>query len=545
MKMRLIMILLVMVTGLGFSTNSFVWNKNSQGIYESDVQKLLVDPMNDACIYAGTSKALYKSIDSGRNYRVILRLSGEAKGVNDIFIPSDDSEIVYAATDAGLYESLDGGREWKRIYFSSDADARRCLAVIRYGDMIYLGTQKGLFYKRRREAQWNQVKEGLDDAPVYYIDQDGRFLYASTLQSVFSLEKKTRKLQKIFSLGIGKSFDAGNVSDEVSTEVRDQSIKFIATLDFRPMRVLVAAAQGIYLSPDHGEDWELLPTGTIALEDLTSLLVFKNEKDCRQSLPECLKLMAGTKKGVFFLNDGKWMPVYKGMETNEINSLTKDARGTVYAATDRGIFYLPVKEALPSFYKTQNGQMTIVPEFQIDPGNLPTFDHEPSINDVHQMAIDYAEVSHEKIETWRRQARRKAWFPDLDVGVDADRDWGSSDSIWGSYSSGGQHYVGPDDKTWGEGIGWDVSMSWDLGDLVRSTDQTTIDSRSKMMVELRADILNEVTRLYFERRRNQIELAVSSMTDWRLKVEKEMRISELTALIDALTGGEFSQRITE
>ncbi|MCK5178414.1 MAG: hypothetical protein KAR32_02710, partial [Candidatus Omnitrophica bacterium] len=398
MKIRLILMLLVICTGLGFSGDSFVWNKNGQGTYEYDVQKLLVDPMNDAHIYAGTSKALYKSIDNGRNYRMILRLSGEPKGVNDIFIPSDDSEIVYAATDAGLYESLDGGKAWKRIYFSSDAKVQRCLSVIRYGDMIYLGTQKGLFYKRRREAQWNQVKEGLDDDPVYHIVQDGRFLYASTLQAVFRLEKKTRKLQKIFSLGIGKSFDTGNALDKISTGVRDQSIKFIEVLDFRPPHILVATTQGIYLSSDNGAGRDSLPTGNIALEDLTSLLVLGGEKGCRQSLSECLKLMAGTKKGVFFLNDGKWMPVYKGMETNEINSLAKDARGTVYAATNKGIFYLPVKEGPSSFNKVQGEQMTTIQEFQIDPGDRQTFDHEPSINEVHQMAIDYAEVSHEKIK---------------------------------------------------------------------------------------------------------------------------------------------------
>ncbi|MCK5180082.1 MAG: hypothetical protein KAR32_11170, partial [Candidatus Omnitrophica bacterium] len=214
-------------------------------------------------------------------------------------------------------------------------------------------------------------------------------------------------------------------------------------------------------------------------------------------------------------------------------------------ATNKGIFYLPVKEALPFFNKARGGQIATVLEFRIDPENRPKFDHEPNINEVHQMAIDYAEVSHEKIKIWRRQARRKAWLPELDIGVDGDRDWSRSDSIWGSYTSGGQQHVGPDDKTHGEDLGWDVSFSWDLADLVWSTDQTTIDSRSKMMVELREDILNEVTRLYFERRRNQIEFVVNSTTDWRLRVEKEMRIEELTALIDALTGGEFSRRITE
>ena len=94
-------------------------------------------------------------------------------------------------------------------------------------------------------------------------------------------------------------------------------------------------------------------------------------------------------------------------------------------------------------------------------------------------------------------------------------------------------------------IDWDVSLSWDLADFVWSTDQTTIDSRSKLMVELREDILDQVTRLYFERRRIQMELITNEFLNPPLMIDKEMRIAELTALIDAFTGGEFSKRIVK
>ena len=81
-------------------------------------------------------------------------------------------------------------------------------------------------------------------------------------------------------------------------------------------------------------------------------------------------------------------------------------------------------------------------------------------------------------------------------------------------------------------------MSWDLADLVWSSDQTSIDSRSKLMVELREDILAQVTRLYFERRRLQMDLAAGSAVD---TVDMRLRIDELTALLDAYTGGKFSK----
>jgi hypothetical protein len=65
------------------------------------------------------------------------------------------------------------------------------------------------------------------------------------------------------------------------------------------------------------------------------------------------------------------------------------------------------------------------------------------------------------------------------------------------------------------------------------------------MVQLRDDILDEVTKLYFERRRTQIELLTQPPKNEKSKIEKELRLQELTASIDALTGGYLSKNIEE
>lgn len=63
------------------------------------------------------------------------------------------------------------------------------------------------------------------------------------------------------------------------------------------------------------------------------------------------------------------------------------------------------------------------------------------------------------------------------------------------------------------------------------------------MVQLRDDILDEVTSLYFQRRRLQIELLRSPASGIEERLEKELRLQELTADIDALTGGYLSERL--
>ena len=74
------------------------------------------------------------------------------------------------------------------------------------------------------------------------------------------------------------------------------------------------------------------------------------------------------------------------------------------------------------------------------------------------------------------------------------------------------------------------------------------------MVQLRSDILEDVTRLYFERKRTLIEIdrlgkgkkayadRGASDTNFNKEIiDKKMKVEELTAYIDALTGGKFSK----
>lgn len=78
--------------------------------------------------------------------------------------------------------------------------------------------------------------------------------------------------------------------------------------------------------------------------------------------------------------------------------------------------------------------------------------------------------------------------------------------------------------------------------LVR-TNQT--DVRYKLIMQLRDDILDEVTRLYFERGRLQVELLLTPPEDLKTKLGKELRLQELTADKDGLTGGYLSRRLRE
>jgi hypothetical protein len=60
------------------------------------------------------------------------------------------------------------------------------------------------------------------------------------------------------------------------------------------------------------------------------------------------------------------------------------------------------------------------------------------------------------------------------------------------------------------------------------------------IVKLRDKVLDEVTRIYFDRRRLQVEQVLSPSSNLKDQIKEELRLQELTASIDALTGGRFS-----
>ena len=157
------------------------------------------------------------------------------------------------------------------------------------------------------------------------------------------------------------------------------------------------------------------------------------------------------------------------------------------------------------------------------------------IESVHEMAIDYAEVNFEKISKWRSKARWKALLPKISLDFSE-----SIDENVEIYKSATTSYVvtGPNEMD----ADWGIDLSWDLSDLIWNDAQTSIDTRSRLMVRLREDILEEVTRIYFERKRTIFKLENSSENDETFQ-EKIIKVEELNAYLDAYTGGGFSREL--
>ena len=224
----------------------------------------------------------------------------------------------------------------------------------------------------------------------------------------------------------------------------------------------------------------------------------------------------------------------QGLGSNEVTSLYFSQSGDyLLAGTKSGVFKYSHPEINYSIPMEPVGRPS-GEEF------LKQFDREPTIIEVQNAAIRYAEVNPSKIEAWRTAASRKALLPTLsfskgvsqDENVDIDR---------GGTNDPDRFISGPMENSYD----WSVGLSWNLGELIWNDDQTSIDTRSRLLVELRDDMLSKVTHLYYERRRLQIDMGLSPKKDFPLEIENVIKLQELTAGIDALTGGYFSKRLSQ
>lgn len=206
----------------------------------------------------------------------------------------------------------------------------------------------------------------------------------------------------------------------------------------------------------------------------------------------------------------------------------------------------PIPENQPGY--TATPLPTPTPEPTIEE-LMAAFKDEPSIRDVQLAAIRYAEINPARFAEWRTKVRERGLWPDtvqftLGHDTDDDEDYMRSKTVG---ISGGTAYVGPDDETWGWDTDndWDYEfrVRWDLQDYCFHNDILKVSSETEDQVELRQEILEDVTKLYFDRRRLQVEALLQPDVPIALKVKRTLQLDELTAAIDAMTGGFFSDAL--
>lgn len=506
-------------TSSGLSRGEDAWENIAGELLNG--KSVAVDADNPKVIYLGTDKGLFRSQDSGKSWRNLFVSKARKLGVNLLVFDSQDKDILYAATTAGLFRSVNKGLRWDRIFKGKSQDEAVCLSLVVLPRVIYLGTSKGLFVSHDKGRSWHKEKGRLGKTRVFNIvhsSRDSDLLYLACTDGVFKAANLEDGWERVFTAYPRENGgeDDNEVEDQ-DEEDRHSEIRYLAVNPNDPKHLLLATQRGIYESKDSGESWGNFPEYGLLSRDIHMLIISAESR-----------IFCVSKSGIFVYRSLVWEELSLGFSFKKINHISLDKDGNLYACSENGLHRLA-----PYLGHTKGKALT------------QYFISEPAIEEVQQAAIKYAEVDPGKISNWRKQAAKKAWLPRVTVGLDQDINRTVSKSIWGTSGTNtydGKHYVGPDDETKYNNNNLGISFTWELGDLIWNSAQTSIDVRSRLMVQLRDDILDEVNKLYFERIRVMAELDSLPIEDKKKRFEKELRIRELTASLDGLTGGYFSRQ---
>jgi hypothetical protein len=164
---------------------------------------------------------------------------------------------------------------------------------------------------------------------------------------------------------------------------------------------------------------------------------------------------------------------------------------------------------------------------------------EPSVQQVHAAALRWLSLGPGRMRALTRGVDRRAWLPDLEIRGGAGR---------------GRHRRWLEDQAQSSGSIFDLFdretdrasdyeaalvLEWRLGELVFHPESIDVSREAREVIELRDEVLDEVTQLYFERRRVLLGLRAAGV-EAEERARLRLRADELAAGLDAWTGGFFS-----
>jgi len=470
-----------------------------------------IAPLTSDQLIGSTQHGLYRiNLSNENTFKKHSRLLTLPKS-NQIQKILRDGDQLLLLSDERLYQSQNLGQSWKILFRKSTTrEAFQTLTVIDH--TIFLGTSIGLYISSKEKIEFKRITTfPRGESPIDLKVLNSKIYFILTDKSLWKTRDGGLSFTKLL----------GNIPKTISTknefEASDQVRGSFAALeiDEKGEKVWVSSKEGLFYSASGGLRFQKI-VGVAAR--ITKLLFTK------------WGLILGTHDGVFILNEKEITRLESYTHHKIIHDLA-EGNNDLWISSESGVTKISFQDFSPSlpqnFIYTQNSLSHLNQLIQT----------EPTIREVQKAVIRYSNTPNGKIKSWQIFSRLKSLLPTVSYSLGSSKG-NNIDLDRGGTKDPDIYIAGPNDLD--KSIDWD--LKWDLGDLLFSSAQTSIDSREKLMVELREELVSEVTRLYFERRRLQMDLLFLKPQGKEL-LDAWIRVEELTAQIDGMTGGFFAKKL--
>ena len=480
------------------------WRPVAVGVADDVVTALALDRAGRLAV--GDARGVAIGFPGRPMRRVALR--GE---VRDLAFFGDDAErepVLLAATPLGLYRVLSGGRV-ESIAPGPGSEANAVVRLAAAGRVLAAATAGGAFVSLDGK-RWQRLSEELPSGPVTAIALAQREGFVECWVAIRG--ELWRSEIRV---------EAGRVSSAV------------------PVRVSIPFASGqrppVDIVPDVGD------AAVAIVFDAELVVRWKADarwEQLRPALPpgaSARRLVAAferywlaTDRGLLVASNlrGPWHRANASVGSDAIYAL-ETGEGVLYAGSDNG---LAVAERAPVFSASAEVAQPI-----IDPS-------EPDVHRVHRAALRYLSLDPARIAALRRGVSRRGWFPTLSFRATHDRDRRRRSDYDEAFVSGEMRRFNDRDQDRSRDLQFQLTVSWDFGEIAYHPESIDVSREAREIIELRDDVLDEITQLYFERRR--VLAALASQLDSPAASELRLRAAQLAAGIDAWTDGWYGRQLS-
>ncbi len=467
---------------------------------------------------------------SGINLKQTLLLRGERPThIEMVVIHPRYPKVVYACTEFGLYRTDDGGHNWMRVFIGINSKGREAnhIAVSpRDPRRVLLATSNGLYVSSDGGNNFTKSgAQGVGGTGVNWIhfspDRPG-YVFAAT------------------SFGLLRSRDDGRTWAWVylTTFPSARVVRYIAIDPFARARAYIATHDGIFATEDiyrgGTESWRRVGGLRFTSHEVKKLEVCQRHRGHLWALTR-LKMAKVDEPGLhdaggaylWESRDGgrNWRVINSGNTKGWITWFESDPRDPdlLWIVWTRSISRMRWRPArAPRVSARQARRATRV---------LATT---PPVGDVIQAAQRYTGTEIGQRLRYRRLARLRAWVPKLEVELDVGRARELRAGVDALYPT-----LPFRRRSWQRGLRTEfrVMLSWDLAPLVFQLSASLFGRISRLNDDVRSNLTSMIHRAYSELKRLRVKMLLDPPRELRVRVMYRLRIEELTAYINMLSGG--------